>query len=621
MCGIAGIVGPVSGGSDIVRKMTGIIRHRGPDAEGFFCNAMGTIHFGHRRLSVLDLSASANQPFFSADGRYVVIYNGEVFNYRKIREELASRHGVSFRTSGDTEVIVEGFAVWGKEVVHRLEGMFAFAIADLEADEVFLCRDRAGKKPLFYRPVGSNLYFASEIKALTSFSPNGLTVRPESVSSFLHLGFIPEPHTIYREILRFPAAHIATVRPGSRLMFDKYWSPEEKAIKKAVFAQRDHAVSALEAVLERSVENRLISDVPLGAFLSGGTDSSLVTAIASSRLSLPVRTFSIAFREEKFNEGQYAERVASSLNTDHTSFVLTQNEAKDILESCISHFDEPFADASAVPTMLVSKLARKEVTVALTGDGGDELFQGYGSYTWANRLDSSLWKYSEDLLRFAFRLSGNDRLQRISHLLGHGEKGIRSHIFSQEQYFFSSSEIADLRVGNTGDAFSYDDPPTLTRELNAAERQAIFDFHHYLKDDLLVKVDRSSMFYGLECRCPLLDHSVIEFAFSLPYNLKVYKGETKWLLKQLLLKYLPESMVFRKKWGFSIPLAQWLKGDLRYLLDQYLNESLVRKASLVQYEKVAALKQRFINGSDYLYNRVWVLIVLHKWWKENAEHD
>jgi asparagine synthase (glutamine-hydrolysing) len=623
MCGIAGALTFASVPfSQDFSAMMNCLKHRGPDAEGVFVNSDSTLTLIHTRLSIIDLTTSANQPFYSADGRYVLIFNGEIFNYKAIRDELAREHKVVFKTSSDTEVIAEGFAVWGKKIVFKLEGMFAFAITDLQENKLFLVRDRVGKKPLYYCEHTSGFYFASEIKALLKISAirDSLSVNAKSISTFLHLGYIPEPDTIYSIIKKFPAGSIGEVTKNGKVKISVYWNIESSltSIKSNLSKNKE---KTLQGLLDASVESRLISDVPLGAFLSGGTDSSLVTAIASKFVSSPLRTFSIGFKESNFDERKYAEGVAKELSTNHTAYELSQQDAIELVDVYLQHFDEPFADTSAIPTMLVSQLARKEVTVALTGDGGDELFQGYGSYTWANRLNSPHWKLLKYPLRTVFDLSGDNRMQRVSDLLQTAKYGgIRSHIFSQEQYFFSQKEIQEklLVKPDASYIFEYNDPDSLKNSiLTPGEFQALFDFHYYLKDDLLTKVDRASMYYGLEARCPLLDHHVIEFAFALDINYKVRDGETKWILKQLLGKYLPDKLVYRVKKGFGIPLAKWLKGDLHYLIEENLNEALVTKANLVKYAYIHKLLVDFYGGKDYLYHRLWLLIVLHKWWKRN----
>ena len=621
MCGIAGIVSTTIIDQQAPSGMVSGILHRGPDANGIFVDKTGTIALAHTRLSIIDLSTGANQPFHSRDQRYIVVFNGEIYNFRQVREELSSRYSVSFKTHSDTEVIAEAFAIWKEKMVDSLEGMFAIAILDQQEHKVYLFRDRAGKKPLYYFQSEGIFAFASEIKSLLQHPVirSNVKVNKDIVATFLHLGYIPEPDTIYTNIFKFPAAHYAVVKDDLSVSPKPYWNLHGNIHPGEIRSPED-ARRQLTTLLDKAVQERLISDVPLGTFLSGGTDSSLVSAVASRQLSNPLKTFSIGFKESKFDESKYARDVATHLGTDHTEYILTEREAINILEVYLRHYDEPFADTSAIPTMLVSKLARKEVKVILTGDGGDELFQGYGSYAWANRLANPFMKIAQQPLKLALQMSGKSRLERIARLLEPVKIGsIRSHIFSQEQYFFSQQEIRDQLLSDKSifRPFNYTDASLHEGTLPAGEQQALFDFQYYLKDDLLVKVDRASMYYALECRCPLLDHRIVEFAFSLHPSLKVRDGKAKWLLKELLRNYIPDALIDRPKWGFSVPLANWLKKDLRYLVDSYLSDETIESIGLFNASYIKKLVADFYSGKDYLYNRVWVLIVLHKWLKEN----
>ena len=598
--------------------MKDALKHRGPDADDLFFNKNETVALGHVRLSIIDLSAEANQPFFSRDGRYVIVFNGEIFNFQRLKKELRDEFGISFRTNSDTEVIIEGFAVLGTRIVEKLQGMFAFCIYDQLEDSIYLFRDRIGKKPLFYFLSDNIFGFASEIKSLLCYPAirNEAKVNKRVITSFLHLGYIPEPNTIYSAIHKFPAGHWGVFKKELQLKLQPYWETINLVRKPAIVSEEEVKMK-LKHLLWQSVEDRLISDVPLGTFLSGGTDSSLVTAIASKQVSSPLKTFSIGFRESKYDESHFASAVSKVLKTNHTKYFLDENEAIQILETYLKHFDEPFADTSAIPTMLVSKLAREEVKVVLTGDGGDELFHGYGAYTWATRLENPLWSSLAKPLSYLFHISSQSRLQRIGELLQPVKYGgLRSHIFSQENYFFSQKEIAeDLLIDrNNFHPFYYNDLVQTT----PAEQQALFDLNNYLKDDLLVKIDRASMYHALECRCPLLDHTVVEFAASIHPSLKYKNGKRKWILKELLREYLPNELVDRPKWGFSIPIGSWLKGELRYLVDEYLSKEMIEKVGLFKPATVQNLVQDFLNGKDYLYNRIWTLIVLHKWLDENV---
>ena len=360
----------------------------------------------------------------------------------------------------------------------------------------------------------------------------------------------------------------------------------------------------------------MISDVPIGTFLSGGVDSSLVTAIAAKIAgSNKIKTFSIAIDDGKFNESNYAREVANHLQTDHHEFIAKEKEVIELINKLIPTYDEPFADSSAFPTMMVSKFAKQQVTVALSGDGGDELFLGYGMYQWASHLSAPYWKLLKDPLFVASKLL-NSKYQRIGNMFGYSnKKNMTTHIFSQEQYYFREQELEKLLINST---FNFDEinvSPIVARNLSATERQSFWDFNHYLKDDLLVKVDRASMQYSLECRVPLLDYRLVEFAYNLDEKLKIKNGSMKYLLKQVLFDYVPKEIFERPKWGFSIPLSRWLKTDLKYLLDKYTSAEVINKYNLVNFTVVNDIRKKYLNGTDYLFNRLWLIIVLH-WWLE-----
>ncbi|MBT1702040.1 asparagine synthase (glutamine-hydrolyzing) [Chryseosolibacter indicus] len=623
MCGITGSISKKKLDSDIIMHMTNALIHRGPDAQNIFINNSATVALGHTRLSIIDLSAGANQPFKSGDGRYVIVFNGEIYNYKSVKAELIRDNGsLNFKTESDTEVILYAYARWGSKMCSKLEGMFSIVIYDNFEEQLFICRDRLGKKPLYYYHDSSCFVFSSEIKSLLKHPVvrKNICIDKETIGTFLHLGYIPEPYTIYTTIKKFPSGHFSILSSSElSLKTEMFWEVESDVVIKPNEWSEQAAKKALLNSLEEAVEKRMISDVPLGAFLSGGTDSSLIVAIASKLCKDKLKTFSIGFKDPKFNEQEYATRVAKKLNTEHYAYELDEHEAVNLLEDYLVHFDEPFADTSAVPTMLVSKHARKEVKVALTGDGGDELFSGYGSYDWAMRLANPLVHLVQSPLGTLFNAIGSDRLKRVSRMLENVKDQQRqSHIFSQEQYFFSEKELVSELLQESTKRFYRINYHSNFKSLNAAEEQALFDIKYYLKDDLLVKVDRASMYYALECRSPFLDQKVVALALGLPYGFKRKNGERKWILKELLKDFLPEELVYRPKWGFSIPLAKWMKGELSYLLEKYLTKEVIETCNVVRYEYVEQIKKDFKGGHNYLYNRLWVLIVMHKWLIENG---
>ena len=609
MCGIAGYYSPFHkfNKEDLIR-MTDSISHRGPDAEGHFCE--GSVGLGHRRLSILDLSNAANQPMTSHCNNFVMVYNGEVYNYKEIASELIKiNHGLTFKTSSDTEIILEAFVQWGPDFINKLNGMFAIAIYNKISEELFICRDRLGIKPLYYAQTAGELYFASELKSLLQLTQINKNIHYKSIYNYLHLGYIPEPDTIYEGIKKFPAGHYAVGNKNS-FKFSPYWQIEDK-LAKETFTDFPSAKSTFKNLITSSVKYRMISDVPYGTFLSGGIDSSLITAVAQQLSDKPVKTFSIGFSDSKYNEAAHAKKIASFLGTDHHELYVSYNDAMKLTEAIIDTYDEPFADSSAIPTMLVSQMARKHVTMTLSGDGGDELFMGYGAYRWAKRLSSPITRFlpAEILSHLPFL---PNRYKRALMVLTHKGYNLQSHIFSQEQYLFSQYEMKMLMPQHSysfNPQFNFENIP---RKLSSVEKQALFDLKYYLKDDLLVKVDRASMKYSLETRVPLLDYRIVEFAINLNEHLKIKNGNLKYFLKNVLYDYVPEEMVNRPKQGFSIPLSLWLKKELNYLIDDYLNPVVIRKFSIVSFEHVQILIKRFNSGENYLYNRIWTLILLHK---------
>ncbi len=616
MCGIAGYF--TSGkqlSKESLEGMTTCLKHRGPDSAGYYHN--GHTGLGHRRLSIIDLTTGSNQPMYSADGRYVIIFNGEVYNFQEIAKEL----NVTLQTTGDTEVILEAYVQWGPTFVNKLNGMFALAIYDMQANTMFICRDRLGIKPIYYYHQDGLFAFASELKALTGLPElsGKFTVDYNSVKEFLYLGYVPAPNSIYTEVKKFPQGYTGLLDGNSNLTLTPYWVLSEK-VTANVITDEAEAKKQLDELVNSAVKYRMIADVPFGTFLSGGVDSSLVTAVAQRNSSVPVNTFSIGFKESSFNEAEHARKVAQHLGTKHHEFMVSYQEAIDLFEDIIDVYDEPFADSSSVPTMLVSKLARQHVTMTLSGDGGDETYLGYGFYNWAQRLNNPLVSALRGPIATALSF-GDNRKQRAALMFKYPNKArLKSHIFSQEQYYFGESDFDQYLTPalNSKSRIRMDEDNHVTgRKLSPAEEQAVFDMRYYLPDDLLVKVDRASMKYSLEARVPLLDYRLVEFALNVDPSLKMKDGNLKYLLKQVLYDYVPKEMFDRPKWGFGMPINQWLKKELRHLIDEYTRPELIQKAGLMQPEAVKTLVAQYLSGKDYLYNRVWLTIILHRWWVKN----
>ncbi|HEX8549243.1 MAG TPA: asparagine synthase (glutamine-hydrolyzing) [Cytophagaceae bacterium] len=607
MCGIAGFLSKDKkyGYADL-KKMNDLLQRRGPDAEGFFIDR--GIGLAHRRLSILDLSEASNQPMKSSCGNYVLIFNGEIYNYL----ELAKKYALSLRTSSDTEVILELFIALGEECVAELNGMFSFAIWNVQTKSLFLARDRMGVKPLFYYWDGDTFIFASEIKSIISLVKPAMNAT--AIGSFLHLGYIPSPNTFYQNIFKFPSGHKATIDSDLRLY--PYWKLEDQIEEKTVdnFLQ---AKKKLDGLINSSVKYRLVSDVPFGTFLSGGIDSSLITSIAQRHYNKKLSTFSIGFKESKYNELPYALEVSKHLNTDHHEFIVSKDDAISHIEEALDVFDEPFADSSFLPTMMVSMLAGAEVKMILSGDGGDELFHGYGAYKWASRLDLPYYKAFKYPLKKALQLIPGSRYHRISQMFSYGSTTyLPGHIFSQEQNYFSISELNALVLRyQEKDIFNILNK--YKRKLSVVQQQSLFDLKYYLQDDLLVKVDRASMHHSLEVRVPFLDYRIVKYALNINEKFKSYNGISKFILKEILYDYVPKSFFDRPKWGFSIPMMEWLKNELYYLIEKYANEEIITKHQVLSYAIVKKLKDKYLSGEDYLYNRIWVIIILHRWMEKN----
>ncbi|MDA3866218.1 MAG: asparagine synthase (glutamine-hydrolyzing) [Salinivirgaceae bacterium] len=608
MCGIAGYWQTTEMlGKSHLEKMAEALAHRGPDHQGIYHSSNAGL--AHRRLSIIDLSDDANQPFYSQDGRYVMVYNGEVYNFK----ELAAQFHITPKTGSDSEIVLELFAKRGIEFAKLLNGMFAIAIYDLHEQRLFLFRDRAGIKPLFYYYANNILVFASELKALQKALPGDwLQKNTHAYGAFLHFGFIPAPQTVYHNIFKLEPGHMILLDKNG-LKLQPWWSVESK-IEVRRFTNEKELLQRLDVAVNSAVKSRLISDVPVGTFLSGGVDSSLVSAVAARHFNGKIKTFTIGFEHVKHNETEHAAKVARHIGSDHREFFVTEAEARELLPQIITQYDEPFADTSAIPTMLVSKMARQEVTVTLSGDGGDELFMGYGSHVWAKRLASNRYKMMAPFMRSALQL-GNSRHRRAAGMFGKHTNSM-SHIFSQEQYLFSENEVNALLVGENG---FHPELKSFSDSFTPQEKQALFDFHYYLPDDLLTKVDRASMRYALETRVPLLDYRIVELAFNMHPSLRLNGKNGKYLLKKLLYRYVPQHLFDRPKQGFSVPLHQWMTGSLKGWFDAHLDESVIVRHGIVRPEVVAHLRKRFEKKSNaFLYNRLWAVAALHAWLEESG---
>ncbi|HMW13486.1 MAG TPA: asparagine synthase (glutamine-hydrolyzing) [Chitinophagales bacterium] len=619
MCGISGWLSlNKSLDKDAFKQATNKLAHRGPESFGFYFNENNTLALGHRRLKIIDLSDASAQPFYSACGRYVINYNGEIYNFKEIARDLQ----LTLKTSGDTEVIIEAFAKIGTAAFTLLNGIFAFSIYDIHADKLYLCRDRIGIKPLYYYFDGIQFAFASEIKALKAMPNLHMPINKAALAEFLHIGFLTEPDTAFQQVWKFPAGNfveidVKSLNNNTTFPFTAYWNLYQQILPNT-HSNEAEVEKKLEELLIASIASQMISDVPLGTFLSGGIDSSLITALASKIKKDKIKTFSIGFQNNQFDETIYAEKVAKELGTDHYAYRMGEVDLEEILHEIIDTYDEPFADSSAFPTMFVSKQAKKQVTVSLSGDGGDELFMGYGMHQWASRLDNPFVRVFRKPFYMASQCM-SFRYKRAAWLLNYDNHDhVASHIFSQEQYLFSEKDLKHYLVNPT---FNFDDInaiATSKRNLSSKERQSFWDLQYYLKDDLLVKVDRATMLYSLESRVPFLDNDVIDYTININEHLKYKNGEAKYILKKILYKYLPKELFNRPKKGFAMPLSHWLSANFKFLIDKYLSPIVINRYDIVSNLHVAHLKNRFFAGEDYLYARIWSLVILHWWLEENA---
>jgi asparagine synthase (glutamine-hydrolysing) len=581
------------------------LRHRGPDDEGVWQSGDGEVALGHRRLSIIDVSASGHQPMVSADGRYTLSYNGEIYNFRDLRAELESA-GHRFASHSDSEVLLEGYARWGREVVDRLVGMFAFAIWDERERTLFLARDRAGEKPLYYADGGAKFAFASELQALTEVPWVDTAIDADAVALFLEHQYVPAPLTIYRGARKLPPGH-AMVVDAKGVRTWRYWDPLPLVLQPPEPLGEDAALEQFSWLLERAVREQMVSDVPLGAFLSGGIDSSAVVATMTGLGAARVKTFTIGFDVAAMDESEHAGRVAAYLGTDHTTEHLSARDALDRVPAIPELYGEPFADASALPTQLVSAVARRSVTVSLSGDGGDELFGGYGRYGHFERFAGlerrlgPLAGAAGELLRFA-----PGRVGYVADLLraAHG-----SDLYHPFVSVFRRRDVQAL-TGRPFPGFEpYERVWSAAAGLAPRRRAMITDLHTYLPEAVLTKVDRAAMSVSLESRAPMLDHRIMEWTMRLPAPLVRDKA----LLKTYAFGKVPRELLERPKMGFGVPLSTWFRTELRDLVHDSLVPSRLEPLGIVGGESVDRFVAEHMSGRQDHGSRLWALLVLSMW--------
>lgn len=637
MCGVTGFVDLKRETSQadlesLAQKMAATLRHRGPDDSGVWADETCGVALGHQRLSIIDLSAAGHQPMSSASGRYVLCYNGEVYNAAELRSELESA-GHTFRGHSDTEVIVEGCAAWGLDaLLPRLIGMFAFGLWDRESRVLTLARDRLGIKPMYWGRCGGALLFGSELKSLRAHPAFNADIDRDALVSLLRHNYIRGPHSIYRGIQKLAPGHLAHFDETGEARIEPFWDLAQLAQTPGTdMGNESEALEALETLLRDAVKRRMVADVPLGAFLSGGVDSSTVVALMQAQSNQPVRTFTIGFNETGYDEAKHAKAVADHLGTDHTELYVDPALGRDVIPRLPEWFDEPFADASQIPTFLVSELTRRHVTVALSGDGGDEVFAGYTRYLWADAIWNRLrllphaarrgaaagvralsphtW---DSILRLApARLrppQAGERIHKMADILPRDSiDNVYRSLISQWQ-----DPACAVVGGNEPGGAIWDD--SLAESIpDPIARMQFLDTVTYLPDDILTKVDRASMAVGLEARVPLLDHRVVEFAWAMPQEIKTRNRQGKWPLRQILYKYVPKEMVERPKQGFAVPIGDWLRGPLRDWAEDLLDERRLREDGFFQPAPIRRMWKEHLSGRRNRQYQLWGPLMFQAW--------
>ena len=644
MCGIAGFIlsVPMTAPHEVLRKMSHLVSHRGPDSCGEWTSPCYKVGFAHSRLSILDLSESGRQPMVSASGRYTITFNGEIYNHLDLRKNIESKVGANWNGASDTETLLACIDLYGiDEAVSMLVGMFAFAVYDSKESKIHLIRDRLGEKPLYYGVFGGNVVFSSEVKSMRCFPGASFEVDRGGLALYMKHNCVPAPYSIWKGIRK--------VSPGTILSFDvhgkllnesRYWDASSMISEKVgtFLGGKAEAKSRLRDVLCDSVAKQMISDVPLGAFLSGGIDSSLIVALMQECSVLPVNTFSIGFDDYRYNEANFAKSVSKHLGTCHTEMYVSSRDMMEVVPQIPTIYDEPFSDSSQIPTYLVSHLAKKRVSVSLSGDGGDELFGGYNRHVVADHhwhtisripallrgiasksilsLRSSQWDMILRPLMKALPgkipINAGDRLHKAAGVLASSSV---SELYSRLVSHWDGQEVVlgAEKYPSILNSKQFDDIDLLPAELMMA-----MDMVSYLPDDILVKVDRASMANSLECRSPFLDHRVVEFAWSLPHDLKIRDGKGKWILRDLLYDYVPKRLIDRPKMGFGIPLGNWLRNELRDWAEDLLDPVVLSEQGYFNVGMVRDVWDQHRSGRRNCEYLLWDVLMFQSWLRAQA---
>jgi len=636
MCGIAGFIQGKNSKVEIncntvANEMADALKHRGPDDKGVWIDDESKVALSYQRLAVIDLSKNGNQPMISQNNRWVIVYNGEIYNHNHLRKNLNdSGYAIKWKGTSDTETLLACIDLWGLEKsLNQLVGMFSFSLWDKKRKRMFLARDRFGEKPLYYGYVNKCFVFASEIKSFKVFPGFQKRISQNALHSYLSLNVVPNECCIYENVFKLTPGSFLCVEHDSieNQMLPKpkqYWSIANlfNSSQNKKFSISENEVNQeIKKMIEESVKQQLISDVPIGVFLSGGIDSSLITAIAMQNSSKPIKTFSIGFKEKDYDESKIAHKIANHLRTDHTNYELSFSEATKYIESMSSTFDEPFGDSSQIPMKLICEISRKDITVALTGDGGDEIFGGYNRHI----LSYNYWpklKYLPNLIRKIIFSSISPFYNRVSNLSRPSEKlsKISRIIYSKDEDDFYSNLITNnfnsnkiLYSENNQNKPLYNLPNLENSTLNISEKLMVADLINYLPDDILVKSDRCSMSVGLEVRSPFLDHRILEFYSKVPFNYKVSKKKGKLTLRKILSEFIPPSLIERPKMGFSIPLDSWLKGSLKNWAEDLFSKHNLSKFEFFNSKEIQNVWHDHVNNKRKNENLIWSLLMFIQW--------
>jgi asparagine synthase (glutamine-hydrolysing) len=629
MCGISGFVDfKKKTDRDVLETMNRMLLHRGPDGEGYgmYDHQHATIGLGHRRLSIIDLTQGGSQPQVF-NGLHIT-YNGEVYNYAEIKT-LLKQKGHIFHSHSDTEVILHAYKEWGKDCLQHFIGMFAFVIYDETSGKIFACRDRAGVKPLFYYWKNDVFLFASELKAIMQHPSFEKEIDLNAASAYMQFGYVPAPHCIFKNTFKLNAGyHLELNITNKSLTNTQYWNVYDQYNKPTLKIDLPQAIEETEKLLTNAFQYRMVSDVPVGVFLSGGYDSSCVTALLQKNNTEQIKTFTIGFSDSGLNEAPHAKVIAHHLGTDHTEYYCTQKEALEIVPQLPFFYDEPFADSSAIPTTLVSKIAREKVTVALSADAGDEIFAGYNRYDYLMKYGRQLEKIPTVIRKTAAAfmnavpssaypvLNKNYQFHSRYEKLKAGLNNPDEHnILLTLTKQMTDNDVNVLFKNSNNKLVSAFDSKELKDEFHSTLSYAMaIDYQTYLADDILQKVDRAGMCVSLEGREPFLDHRIIEWAAQLPMDFKYRNGSKKFIIKEIVHKYIPKEMLDRPKMGFAIPVEDWLKNDLKEFVDKYLDEAFIEKQNIFNNKEIQRIRKSFYNGQTERAEKIWYILMFQMWY-------